>query len=231
MGQSIAGQLNQLPVDMQGNVLTNSPDPREMNGTFGSPGMGLPNGVNPQDAATDMMPTIMPGLGGKGGAQYGAIQMGSPGTGGKGGASSTTFPTFSPEQNAMIKTQTDMFAPVPEPTSMGGLPPAPNAQSPLGKVSGGTPGRPSASAPMVPRGPGFANPGAPGNPPPQPPERGILTNPAGQPMPFQGGQQNRLQPARPAPAVRPVNPYRPAPTVAQPVNVARRGAGRGGMLR
>jgi len=119
--------------------------------------------------------------------------------------------------------------PMPEQPAMAGLPSAPIAAAPLAKTSGGTPGRPSPSAPIVPRGPGFNNPGAPGAPPQQPMERGILTNPQGQPQPFQGGQQNRLPPARPAPAVRPV--VRQAPTIAQPVNLTRRGAGRGGMLR
>jgi hypothetical protein len=141
--------------------------------------------------------------------------------------------------------------PVPEPTSMGGLPPAPNAQIPLGKVSGGTLGRPSASAPMVPRGPGFNNPGAPGNPPPQPPERGILTNPQGQPQPFPPTapgpsrpiDPRMIRPARPTPindrlvpgatmgGMNPVRGARPAQTIAKPVSVARRGAGRGGLLR
>jgi hypothetical protein len=80
--------------------------------------------------------------------------------------------------------------------------PQPPAAPPAAVQQGGTPGRPVPSAPMSPRGPGYANPGGLGAPQQQ---RGILTNPQGQNMPM-GGMQNRLAPAPPAPAVRPVIP-------------------------
>ena len=204
-----------------------SSDPREMDGTF-----------NPSGGA--------PGLGGKGGMPGAVIEQpmippgsGAPGLGGKGGGGPLAQIPIDMQGNVLggggnfpgAVIEQPMIPPGSDVPSMAGLPPAPNAQVPLGKVSGGTLGRPSASAPMTPRGPGFNNPGAPGAPLPQPPERGMLTPPQGQNMPFQGGIQNRLQPARPAPAVRPANPYRPAPTVARPVSITRRGAGRGGVLR
>jgi integrin beta 8 len=44
----------------------------------------------------------------------------------------------------------------------GGNMPQPAPATPLGVEQGGTPGRPVAATPMSPRGPGFANPGAPG---------------------------------------------------------------------
>ena len=139
MGQAIsgiAGQLNQLPIDMQGNVLG-----------VGSGGLPAPDGVNPQDAATDG-PTMMlpppgqgaPGMGGKGPITPGGMPgMGAPGFGGKGG-----FDGAVQEQ------------PEAQPVANLPVPPAPNAPQ------GATIGRPSPSAPMTPRGPGFNNPGAPG---------------------------------------------------------------------
>lgn len=216
------GNFNMLPVDMQGNYLTGNEglsrgvgmptsDPREMDGTF-----NLLGGGNFPGAVIDQ-PMLPP---------PGNYTGGMPGMGGKSGGPLAQIPI---DMNGNLLNGVDgnypEIQPMPEPTSMGGLPPAPNAQIPLGKVSGGTLGRPSASAPMVPRGPGANNPGAPGNPPPQPPERGMLTPPQ--------GPQNRLQPAPAAPA---------APIVSQRARVPRqapvsmkggmaRGAGRGGLLR
>jgi hypothetical protein len=210
------GNFNMLPVDMQGNYLTGNEglsrgvgmptsDPREMDGTF-----NLLGGGNFPGAVIDQ-PMLPP---------PGNYTGGMPGMGGKGG-----MPSDAPPGSMLGFPIDNPPMPVSEPTSMGGLPPAPNAQMPLGRVSGGTLGRPSASAPMVPRGPGANNPGSPGNPPPQPPERGMLTPPQ--------GPQNRLQPAPAAPA---------APIVSQRARVPRqapvsmkggmaRGAGRGGLLR
>jgi hypothetical protein len=208
------GNFNMLPVDMQGNYLTgNEPSTPQV-------GVGS-GGMPPGDAGVGFeQPMLPPG-------------QGMPGMGGKIGGGNNIpgavidQPMLPPPGNYMggIGGIDPMPMPMPEPTSMAGLPPAPNAQIPLGRVSGGTLGRPSASAPMVPRGPGANNPGAPGNPPPQPPERGMLTPPQ--------GLQNRLQPAPATPA---------APIVSQRARVPRqapqsmkggmaRGAGRGGLLR
>ena len=218
MGQSIAGQLNQLPIDMNGQVLTGN---EPMLGTpVDTPrvgvGFGMPGGdaaATTDEQAQQMQFGGMPGMGGKGGMP---MPGSAPGMGGKGGMPSDAPP------GTMLDFPMDPQVNMPQP------PQAP----PMAVQQGGTPGRPSPAAPMVPRGPGFANPGAPGAPQQQ---RGILTNPQGQPQPFQPRPQPRLQPAPPAPPVRPVNPFRPAPTVAQPVKLAGRGpgrgAGRGGLLR
>jgi len=226
MGQSIAGQINQLPVDMQGNVL----------------GVGMPGGdaaATTDQQAQQMQLGGMPGMGGKGGMmipqsmgdQVAQQQGGMPGMGGKGPLAQIPIDM----NGQVLGTGQGMLSP----GSMGqqvadqqaNISQPPTA-TPVGVQQGGTPGRPVSAMPFTPRGPGFNNPGAPGAPQQQ---RGILTNPQGQNQPFQGGMQNRLQPARPAPAVRPVNPFRPAPTMAQPVSLARnapgRGAGRGGLLR
>jgi hypothetical protein len=188
-----------------------------------------------------------PGMGGKGGMmipqsmgdQVAQQQGGMPGMGGKGPLSQIPVDM----NGQVLGTGQGMFSP----GSMGqqvadqqaNMPTVPQAP-PAAVAQGGTPGRPVPSAPMSPRGPGYANPGASGVArslqgaqqqmfAPQ----GILTNPQGQNQPLTGnfqpsGMQTRLQPARPvAPA--PIN--RPLTGNFQPTMPQRRGAGRGGMLR
>lgn len=177
MGQpisGIAGQLNQLPVDMQGNVLG-----------VGSGGLPAPDGVNPQDVATDGMigPNVInygsPGMGGKGPITPGGSL---PGMGGKGG-----FDGAVQEQ------------PEAQPVANLPAPPAPNAPQ------GATLGRPSPSAPMTPRGPGFNNPGAPGvQGRPLTGNFGPNTPPKSTPQFISNARQVPLQPTpRPTPFVRP----------------------------
>jgi hypothetical protein len=203
-GQGYNNPLNQLPIGMDGQVLTgNEPQPMQ------------PAVMPPGDAGV--------GMGGKGGMP---MPGGSaPGMGGKAGGPLSQIPI---DMNGnLLGGNYPEIQPMPEPPSMGGLPPAPIAAAPLARVTGGTPGRPSAAAPMVPRGPGFANPGAPGAPPQQPMERNLLAPPQTQPQP----SQPRLQPAPAAPAAPIVNPR--ARVSRQPVQSMKqgRGAGRGGMLR
>jgi hypothetical protein len=88
--------------------------------------------------------------------------------------------------------------------------PTPPQSIPLGVQQGGTPGRPSPAAPMVPRGPGYANPGA----------SGVARS-------MQGAQQQQQQMYAP----QTIN-FGIGSRVSQPVapNMVR-GAGRGGVLR
>ena len=186
------------------------------------PGYTMGFGVEPPGTSVPVQPgTTMPGMGGKG-----APGGSTPGMGGKG-------PQQGPQQGFDGRPLDQQF---PGTLNM----PQPPAAPPAAVAQGGTPGRPVPSAPMSPRGPGYANPGASGVArslqgaqqqmfAPQ----GILTNPQGQNQPLTGnfqpsGMQTRLQPARPvAPA--PIN--RPLTGNFQPTMPQRRGAGRGGMLR
>ena len=251
MGQSIAGQINQLPIDMNGNVLT-GPNPIQLQGgnpggqlpsvpidQNGNPqvGFGMPGGdaaaTNPQQAQ-QMQLGGMPGMGGKGGMmipqsmgdQVAQQQGGMPGMGGKGPLAQIPIDM----NGQVLGTGQGMLSP----GSMGqqvadqqaNISQPPTA-TPVGVQQGGTPGRPVPAMPFTPRGPGFNNPGSQGAAMGQP----LTGN-------FQpGGMQNRLQPAPAAPAVpRPgyginsvVNPR--ARVTAQPVQSMKRGAGRGGLLR
>lgn len=195
MGFSIADQLNQLPRDMEGNVLGSGGGMPNPDGLTPQVGVELPGNTAQQPA--DVMPAggSTPGMGGKGGIPMPTPQTGTPGMGGKAGGPMSQIPI---DMNGnLLGGNYPEIQPMPEQPAIGGLPPAPITPAPLARTSGGTTGRPSPSAPMVPRGPGFANPGAPGAPPQQPMERSILTNPQGQPQPVQGGMQNKLPPARP----------------------------------
>jgi hypothetical protein len=210
------------------------------------PMVGTDSGGMPQgDADFTQDPYGVPGQSTPGMGGMPTPGQGTPGLGGKGGQRPNPFSQVPVDMQGYrlngneqsYQPNFENTAPMPEPSSMAGLPPAPNAAAPLAKTTGGTPGRPSAAAPMAPRGPGFANPGAPGAPPPQPMERSLLTPP--QTQPFQGAQQNRTQPMPIAPMTAPgpiVNPRSRVPMQAQQsmkggMGRASRGAGRGGMLR
>jgi hypothetical protein len=186
----------------------------------GTGGLGNPNAPQP---ATDMPHTdgtTSPGLGGKG--ALADISVPSPGQGGS---------TFGSVPGLGGK---GPMAEMPIPSPMENLPSNPTPDY-VGVQQGGTPGRPVPAAPFTPRGPGFANPGAPGVVP--------------------GDQQNKpltgnFQPGHPTPQLarpvgRPVTNLSPQPLGRPPVTGTLtkpskgigvtygplKGAGRGGILK
>ena len=136
---------------------------------------------------------------------------------------------FVPVMNDITQGITDIGNQV---DTLGNLPQTPTA-TPVGLTQGGSPGRPVPAAPMTPRGPGFANPGAPGVVPSSPQDRPLTGN-------FQPG---RPTPQRPIQPVRPVQNLSPQPVGRPPIvgtiskpnrgigTIQQRGAGRGGILR
>jgi hypothetical protein len=94
----------------------------------------------------------------------------------------------------------------------------------VGVQQGGTPGRPVAAAPMVPRGPGFANPGAPGVVPQSPQDKPLTGN-------FQPSRLIDGGVRQPSPT--PFNKQPVVGTMAKPNQGIGtiRGAGRGGIIR
>ena len=171
------------------------------------------NGSNDTSVPVQQPGGGMPGMGGKGG-KFGG---GQPPVAMPGDFNQYPQPELPPPEPMV-----NMPQPVPQPI-------------PVGVQQGGTPGRPVPAQPFTPRGPGNVNPGGGGVAPqaPQAPQqpRSILTNPQGQNMPF-GGAQNRLQPmmAQPRPMPQQQN-FSRAPTNMLTAQNAKRGAGRGGLLR
>lgn len=248
MGQSIAGQLNQLPIDMQGNVLgTDQPD----TGSF-RPAPGQPQGV--MIGQPGFQPTLgigsgglppgdaSPGTGGKGSDWQNAVATGGmpPGAGGKGGGPLAQIPI---DMQGNVLGGGDATMNLPAPNNLPSPPPMMTPQS-------GTPGRPVPAAPFTPIGPGVSNPGGGGvvqQPKPQlpatPPMSGVGQSLRGaaqqrqqmfapQGAPLTGNFQPRTN-LSPQPLGRPpvmgtiAKPNRGIGTHYGPI----KGAGRGGMIR
>lgn len=218
-------------------------------GNPNGPGMAMPGGggdtslsgtaVYPGSVDPTPSPNVInygsPGMGGKGGFPTSAPgETLNPGMGGKGGFDSIMGPGFT---NNLTNVSNDIISQIPTQNI-----PTPPVSTPVGVTQGGTPGRPVPAAPMTPRGPGFANPGAPGVVPSSPQDRPLTGN--FQPVRSSvGGRPTPQAIAAQAQAVRPVGTLSPQPVGRPPVvgtiskpnrgigTIQQRGAGRGGILR
>ena len=224
-------------------------------GGKGSPGFEqIFNQIGPVlgEAANTLGGTADPALIGQGFGQIGryadtALGGSTPGMGGKGGPGGSTpgaggkgSDPFTGVINQIPNIADQIVAQQPSLAMPGGLQnlPQPPAALPAAVAQGGTPGRPVPVAPMTPRGPGLANPGA----------SGVARSLQGaqqqqQQMYAPHGPQNMTQAIQQqaqavglnrGPVARPGVPApinRPLTGNFQPTMPQRRGAGRGGMLR